>query len=163
MKFDPFSQQEVSTNETVWFGKGRLRLSLSARCPLYIEAQGIEALAGIAETFDLDLSEEVSFRVEAPEGVRAFLRVPEPTSFEPEGEVFTNIDRMPHESGSVAEVTRAMRLFELERRAALREIREEAEELRTLRQAAKPQAQPIHQGEGEAEALVDEADDGAAA
>lgn len=174
MKFDPFAWQEVPANEEVTFGKGRLRLRLSARAPLYVSAQGVESLVGIDENHEVHVSEEVIFRVDGP--VRAFMFVPEPTSFEPTGEVFTNCDRMPMESGSVAEVTRAMRVFELERRAALAEIRKEADELRAMRakprkdvaadaadarpivtdKTTEPRAQPIDDGEREAETVVDE-------
>lgn len=129
MRFDPFAWQEVPTNEEIPFGKGRLRLRLSARAPLYISAQGVQALAGIEETFEVELSEEVTFRVEAPKALRAFMFVPEPTAFVPVGEVFTNADRKPMESGAMAEVTRAMRVFELERRTALQEIRAETAKL----------------------------------
>lgn len=45
------------------------------------------------------------------------------TVSEAAGESFTNIDRMPDESGPLAEVTRALRMLELEKRAALEAIR----------------------------------------
>lgn len=127
MKFDPFSWQEVKPNEKIEFGKGVLRLRCSAPAPLYIEADGFEVLAGIGATFDLELAQEVTFHVDAPEGVRVFYHRPVQTTFAAEGEVFTNIDRMPDESGSVMEVRRALRQLELERRAALREIRQARE------------------------------------
>lgn len=129
MKFDPFSWHEVKANEEIQVRKGWLRLRCSAAAPLYVSAEGHEVCAGVASAFDLDLSEAVSFRLDAPKGVRVFLHRPFDTSVEPEGEVFTNIDRMPSESGSMAEVTRAMRVFELQRRAALREIRAERDAL----------------------------------
>lgn len=130
MKFDPFSWDEVKTNEETTFGKGTLRLRLSAPAALYVQAQGVEALAGYGAAFDVEVSEDVIFRVEAPKGVRAFREVPQPTSFQPIGEVFTNIDRMVQESGAVAEVTRARRQLEIERREMLREIRIEAAKAR---------------------------------
>lgn len=150
MRFDLFSWQEFRCNEEVPFGEGQLRLRLSAPAPVYFSAQGVEALAGFGAAFDIEVSEAVTVRVEAPEGVRAFRWVPPVTAVEPEGEVFTNIDRMPDESGSVAEVLRARRLFEFERRAALRDIRAARDELvaRTKEQAmapepsAEPEAQP---------------------
>lgn len=133
MKFDPFSWREVPNNEETPFGKGRLRLRLSGRAPLYVSAQGVEALVGIEENFEVEVSEDVTFRVDGPDGLRAFLYDPEPTTTEPEGEVFTNADRMPMESGSLAEVTRALRVFEMERRTALREIRQETAKLKAAR------------------------------
>lgn len=125
MKFDPFSWTEVKTNEEIQHPKGRLLLRISQTCPLYITAQGVEALAGVSTEFEVDVSEEVTFRIDAPKAARAFIFEAEPTSIEYDGEVFTNIDRMPSESGSVAEVTRALRMLEFNRRAMLREIREE--------------------------------------
>ncbi|VDC31836.1 hypothetical protein [Pseudogemmobacter humi] len=136
MKFDPFSWNEVKTNEKISIKKGWLRLRLSAPCPLYVEAEGCEALVGVETSFDVELSEAVSFCVAAPKGVRAFLHVPPGTVFEPQGEVYTNIDRMPDESGNVLEVRRAMRQLELERRAMLRSIRAERDaSLAALRDA----------------------------
>ena len=66
-------------------------------------------------------------RVDAAPGVRIFLYRGYSSSVRDEGEVFTNIDRMAHESGAMQEVTRARRLFEIERRAALAEMRAEHE------------------------------------
>ena len=69
------------------------------------------------------------------------------TSFECEGETFTNIDRMPHESESVAEVTRARRMLELERRSFLSEVRAEnaaiSAQLAAKRQAAAEETELV--------------------
>ena len=121
MKFDPFNWQEVKANEEVPFAKGRLRLRLSAPAPVFIECEGVESLLGFAAEFEAHLPSEGTFTVEGP--VRVFAESASVTSVAVEGEVFTNIDRMPGESGSLLEVTRARRLFEMERRAMLAEIR----------------------------------------
>ncbi|UIB81392.1 hypothetical protein [Flyfo microvirus Tbat2_93] len=126
MKFDPYSWNEVKTNVEIPQAKGRLQLRLSQACPLYITAQGVEALAGVSAEHDWEVSEEVTFRVDAPKGVRAFLFTPLPTSAQADPAGWTNIDRMPHESGAVAEVSKARRLLEMERRSMLSEIRREA-------------------------------------
>lgn len=122
MKFDPFTWQEVKANEKTQI-KGQLRVRCSSEAPLYIEAEGVEVLAGVGHTFDLELAETVTWRVDAPVGVRVFYHRPHATSHKFEGERWTNIDRMPDESGSMAEVLRARRQFELERRAFLKEMR----------------------------------------
>lgn len=151
-KFDVFVWNEVTTNGKIAHPKGQLRLRLSQPAPLYIEAEGVEALAGYASDFDLEVSEAVTFRVEAAKGVRAFLYNPLPTSTVAEGEVFTNVDRMPHESGMMAEVTRARRMFEIERRQALDELRRETAIMRAQVKAAKPKkadpAAGITEGDG---------------
>lgn len=152
-KFDVFVWNEVKANEKIQVGKGNLRLRVSQPAPLYIEAEGVEALAGFAADFDLEVSEAVTFRLEAPKGVRVFLYNALPTSTVAEGEVFTNVDRMPHESGMMAEVTRARRMFELERRQALEELRRETAIMRAqVKTASKPKradpAEGITEGDG---------------
>jgi len=135
MKFSPLNWNEVSPNEKIEAPKGWLRLRLSAPCSLYIEAQGYEALAGFGTTFDLELSEAVSFRAVGPKDTRVFHYEPDPSTFTPKGEVYTNIDRMPDESGNLLEVRQGMRQLELMRRAVLRDIR-------AARDASLPPAPP---------------------
>jgi len=140
MKFDPFTWQEVKANEKTEI-KGHLRVRLSAPAPLYIEAEGLEVLAGVGHTFDLELAETVTWRVDAPVGVRVFFHRPHSSSHKFEGERWTNIDRMPDESGSMAEVLRARRHFELERRAFLKEMRAaQAQALSSVRAQAPTSA-----------------------
>lgn len=131
MKHDLFAWQEVKTNEKIEVQKGTLRLRLSAPAPVYAEAEGVETLIGTKANYEVALSEPVSLTIAAAKGVRAFIYVPPATSCAPVGEVFTNIDRMPHESGMLADVTRARRQLELERRAMLAEIRAENARLRS--------------------------------
>lgn len=130
MKLDPFAWSEVNPNEKVEAGKGILRVRCSASAPLYVECEGYEVLAEVGTAFEVDLSEAVTWRVDAPKGARIFWMPPALTSHRPEGEVYTNIDRMPHESGQLAEVTRAMRMFEVERRSYLKQMRAEIAALR---------------------------------
>lgn len=142
MKFDPFVWSEVKSNEEIEVEKGWLRLRASAPGALYVQAQGVEALVGLGASFDVEVSEALMARFEAPKATRVFLHRPDATSFVASGEVFTNIDRMPDESGSVVEVKRALRQLELERRAVLRDIRAERDELAAERAAAVPKRQP---------------------
>lgn len=144
MKFNPFNWQEVKTNEEIEAPKGWLRLRASAPCPLYLSATHVahEVCAGVGSVFDLDLSQAVTYRFEAPKGVRLFAFVGDQTTARPVGEVFTNIDRMPDESGNLLEVKRALRLFEFERRRAVREIRAERDALVALRAQSVPLGDP---------------------
>ena len=130
----------MKTNVEVKAPKGRLQLRLSAPAPVYVTAFGCEALAGFAAAFDLDLSSEVTFRVEAPSDVRAYRFQPECTSVQSEGRSFTNIDREPQESHAVSEVTKALRMFKLEQRASIRELRAERAALRREREVVEPVA-----------------------
>lgn len=135
MKFDVFAWNEVHNGQEISAAKGKLRLRCSAPAPLYISAHGVEALAGYGTAFEVDLSEAVTFRLDGPKGTRVFQWHPEPSATVARGEVYTNIDRMVQESGTVMEVRRALRDLEIQRRAVLSEMRAEAARLR-------PQAAP---------------------
>lgn len=139
MKFDPLAWDEVSPNEEN-ICKGTLRVRSSREGALYVQVEGVEALYGLGTSFDVQTPAEMIWRLDAPTDARVFVQRMFGTSFECEGETFTNIDRMPHESESVAEVTRARRMLELERRAFLAEVRAEnaaiAAQLAAKRQAA---------------------------
>lgn len=131
MKFDVFQWSPVLIKVPQQAPLGRLWLRLSKPGALYVEAQGYEVLAGYGAEFDLKLAQPVTFRIDAAETVSAFLYTPEAVYHRPDGEVFTNPDRMVHESGAVLEVRKALRAFELEKRAILREMRAMAKSSRT--------------------------------
>ena len=137
MKHDLFGWQEVKINAPFDCEKGRVFLRLSAPSPVFVEAQGVQSLLGFNAEFAFEISEAAKVTVAAAKGVRAFVRVPPATSFAHKGEVFTNIDRLPQESGMLAEVTRARRQLELERRQMMAEIRAEAAKVRAAMAPAK--------------------------
>lgn len=145
MKFDPFVWQEEKPNEKIQVGKGRVRLRVSVSAPVFFEAEGIEALVGTGTNFDFEVSEPGTVTVEMKAG-RVFRHVAHATAEPASGEVFTNIDRMVHESGALAEVTRARRLFELERRAFLRDLhaaRDKAIADVVVKSAVEPAVEPV--------------------
>lgn len=123
MKFDHFAFSEVAPGVRRPIGAGVLRVRCSAASPLYIETEGVEVLAGVDTSFEVDLSRPVIWHVDAAAPVRVFVFEPVSTTAECRGEVFTNIDRLPSESGTLYEVQRAMRELEFQRRRAMREIR----------------------------------------
>lgn len=136
MKFDPFAWEEVPLGKDFEGPLGGLKVLASAPVALFISVQGFEALAGYGHSFDLTLAEPFSFRVEGTKGIRAFWEVPGTMDLLPSPDPsLTNAERLPHESGSMNEVRRALRLQKLESRAILREFREESARLRADRQA----------------------------
>ena len=152
MKFDPLAWDEVSPNEEN-ICKGTLRVRSSREGALYVQVEGVEALYGLGTSFDVQTPAEMIWRLDAPSDARVFVQRMFGTSFECEGEAFTNIDRMPHESESMAEVTRARRMLELERRSFLAEVRAEnaaiAAELAAKRQAAAEESEPVEPADPE--------------
>lgn len=162
MKFDPLAWEEVKTNEQVEVAKGRLRLQVSAPVAVYVEAEGVESLAGYAASFTFEFSEAVKVRIEAGKGVRAFRHNPLPavTSVATD-EVYTNADRMPYESGILAEVTRARRMLELERRQMMADMKREMAVAKASIRKARVESgldvaavQPVEAAAGEAVAAA---------
>lgn len=128
MRFDPNNWREVKPNEKVNVPQGVLRVCASDPGALYLEtSEGVEALVGFGSAWDVETAEEMTFHVALPRGGRVFFFVPSASVVVQEGEVFTNIDRLPDESGSLAEVRRALRTLEMQRRDMLREMREVSE------------------------------------
>jgi hypothetical protein len=142
MKFSPFDWKEIQYEKPFNVKAGPLRLRSSLPCALYISSQGVEALVGVSTTHEVDLSHQGEAKVIAPEKARVFLHSPDPTEYTYEGEVFTNIDLLPSETGPVAEVTRAMRNFKREQAAAIREMRQERQALELSLKAAAPPSDP---------------------
>lgn len=143
MKFDPTSWNEVKPNENHEALKGWLRVRFSAPCPLYIETHGVEALVGVGTAFDVEVAEAFSWKVIASGDVRVFVFETPDTTHKCEGTVFTNIDRMPEESGSLLEVKKALRMFELQKRDMLREIRQERDRAVAATRAAQQAQDPV--------------------
>lgn len=138
MKFNPLEWSLV--HETFEASSGVVQLRSSAPFGVTIEAEGVEAAAGYAAHHRLALPGPARVTVTATAPV---FRKDQPSRvYRPEGEVFTNIDRMPHESGTVAEVTKAMRLWKLEQRALMRQIREERAALDAARANAEEVIEP---------------------
>lgn len=149
MKFNPLEWSPV--HETFEAPSGVVHLQSSAPFGVTIEAEGVEAAAGYAAQHRLALPGPARVTVTATAPV---YRKDQPSRvYRPEGEVFTNIDRMPQESGTVAEVTKAMRLWKLEQRALMRQIREE----RAALDAARAKAEDVEVVEPEAEVVPEPA------
>ena len=150
MRFDPLAWDEVSPNEEN-ISKGTLRVRAARQGALFVQVEGVEALYGVGTSFEVEAPSEMIWRLEAPAQARVFVQRMFGTSFQCEGESFTNIDRMPHESESVAEVTRARRMLELERRSFLAEVRAEnaaiSAQLAEKRKAAADETEVVEPAE----------------
>ena len=123
MKNDIFNWSEVLTNTDLESGGGRLRLRLSAPAPVYVSVLGYEVLLGVESSFNVPFASSFTFRIDAPDGVRAFMETLPLDSFVPdEKPIFTNVDRTPNESGSVLAVRAEMRKAALEAKSYLADI-----------------------------------------
>lgn len=126
-KFDPFNWSPVEIGKEFEAPKGSLRVMCSdPEAAVYVGAEGHEALAGVGTEVSIQTAQQLTFRVEARKGSKAFIERTVTMSLDgPPKEVFTNADRMPHESGSVMEVRAEMRKFLLAAKQERREMRNE--------------------------------------
>ena len=129
--------------------QGGLQLRVSdPHAAIYVTGHGVEVLAGIGScdcVFSQDA--DATFRVEAKKGARSFLTLAPRQSYEPHGERYTNMDRMPSESGTMNEITRALREFKLKQNEVLREVKAQKRDLDLARAKSDQDAQPDDQEE----------------
>lgn len=144
MKFNPLEWSPVN-GISFKVPSGLLQLRSSVPFGVTVEVQGCEAAYGYAASHQIRLAEAatVSLKLDPMGDGEPVFRKDRPSRvYKEQGEVWTNIDRMPTESEHIAEVTRAVRMLKLEKRAMLREIREERDRLDQVIEASKPKADP---------------------
>jgi len=124
MKFNPLDWSEIKPNAEVKITSGLVQLRCSAPAAVFTVVEGFEALAAHGTEIRFNLPEAATLKVVADKGVRVFKRNTYSRSCEDTSERFTNIDRLPHESGTVYEVSKAVRNLKLMERDAIRRIRE---------------------------------------
>lgn len=135
MRFDPFQWSECEVGKTYPSPEGNLTIRASGLGALFVICDGVEALVGFGHSFDVDLVEPFEFRFEG-KGLRSFVKSPLRVYHESDDENWANADRLPHESGSMQEVRRALRLHKLEMRDENLRFREETARLVAEREAA---------------------------
>lgn len=152
MKFDPTQWNEVSNGKELEIPKGRLWLRSSGPVNVYVKSDGVEVLAGFGQDIDITLycKPAATFRVDAPKGVRSWLFHPIRRVVDHEtAEIYTNVDREIHESGSMNEVTRALRMMRLEHLAERNAMREQMQALRAPSAPVEPELEPEPEPESE--------------
>lgn len=144
MRFDVFKWAESPAGDWTIGPVGRLRVKLSAPAALYVMAEGFEALAGFGTEFDLSISYPYAFKAEGPKGLRVFFEDVDMAAPESSGLVFTNAERLRHESGAMLAVQRALRMQKFAHMGLMRELRASTSAMRAeraaLEEARKPEA-----------------------
>ena len=149
MKINPLEWSEV--NETTFEAQGVLQLRSADPFAIAIETDGVEVVLGAASEHRVSLLWPSRVTLVGGES-RVYRRDIHSRVYRMTGEKFTNIDRLPQESGTVAEVTKALRLAKLEQRAMIREIREEHARNKAELAAARARAEEVVDGDDDAEA-----------
>lgn len=127
-----------------WEGHMRFRSSAPGLLMIDMPDGQEDYFAGRGDEFTLKIQGPFRWFFDAPVGTSVWVYRSPSTSFQAEGEVFTNIDRMPGEGGPIAEVTRALRQLELEKRRMLVEIRAERDALLAAHQPYDPETGEVN-------------------
>lgn len=142
-KFNPLDWKEVTYGENLEITSGLVHVRAAQPVAVFVEVEGVEALAGVGTeikaTFEVDVRVRVTPVGEHDAPCFLYERYQEPV--EKRDLVFTNADRMPMQSGTLLEVQREVRKFQLEQRAMLDRIRSERRKLRDL-ETRKPASDP---------------------
>jgi len=140
MKFNPLDWSEIKANAEIQVPSGLLQLRCTGSASLFVTSEGVETCYGHGTEFRLTLPEEATVKVNILTPGRVFKRDVKSRTVRDTSEKFTNIDRLPQESGTMLEVTRALRTLKLEERAMVRRIREERAQAEAVIERTKPPA-----------------------
>jgi len=155
MKLNPLEWNEL--NETTFPAQGLLLLRSSEPFALSIETMGVQVSVGPETAHRIPLP-DVSQVTVVGGSAKVYRKAPPPRLVVSNEETFTNIDRLPQESGTMLEVTKAIRLMKIEERATIRRIREEREILDKVREARDAKAKAdddVVDGDDEAKAKAE--------
>lgn len=122
MKINPLEWSEVY--ETTFPAEGVLLLRSSQPFALSVESYGVAVAVGPETAHRIPLPEASQVTIVGG-SAKVYRKSPPSRVVHMTGEKFTNIDRLPTESGTMLEVTKALRMLKLEERAMVRRIREE--------------------------------------
>ena len=126
MKFDVFKWQEIDASSVYEIQSGKVHVMCSKPAAVFATVEGYEVLLGVGTEIKADIAAlSVEIKIQAPSGTRAFVNSPTVALLVDDGEVFTNIDRQPMESGTMLEIKKAMRQFQIEQMNLRRELRAE--------------------------------------
>lgn len=157
MKFDVFKWQEIDVSSVYEIQSGKVHVMCSKPSAVFGTVEGYEVLLGVGTEIRLDIAAlSVEIKIQAPAGTRAFVNSPTVAVLVDDGEVFTNIDRQPMESGTMLEIRKAMRQFQMEQMNLRRELRAERHALERAKGVRAAETAP----DGEAEPASDSTTEG---
>lgn len=144
MKYDVQKWQAVAAGAASMAETGKLHLRVAdPTAKLFIvNDDGETIFYGLGHEFKIECRQAFAYVLETKEKL-AYVYQPKAQAAEPQGEVYTNADRQPHESGTLLEVRKAARKVQLEmllerrRLEAEQRKQREAERERVERQEAE--------------------------
>ena len=130
--FNPTEWVPIATGSPFELEQEALHLRSENPMVVFVEYRGVQAIAATGLDCNVRVPRDAIVTIKAKGMV--FLETRHVPVYQPQGEVFTNVDRLPHESGSLDAVRSELRRFKLEQRSELMRLRAAAADLRALRE-----------------------------
>lgn len=161
MKINPLEWSPC--NEKLEVSSGVLQLRSLAPFGVLVVVQGVETAIGLQTEARITLPEAATVFLTPAKGATVYRKdVPSRVVHMTE-ENWTNIDRLPQESGTMLEITKALRMMKIEERAMVRRIRDERALSESVIEESKARRKADLDSEAEALAALAEAEQAKAA
>ena len=137
--FDPSEWVKTPIETIQPAPEGALKINCTdPEARILISQDGHSPVLAAIGSCDFWIPNDCFFAVSAKKGAQAFLYAPKPRSVTQDPTVYTNIDRQPHESGTMLEVRKALRAQEVRNQANLRGMREQVAAIKAAKAIAEP-------------------------
>lgn len=124
MRFDITQWAEFDLGDSIPLESGMVHILATNDICVFASNDGVsEILIGKGSEIRKQLKNASFCRCEGPKGTRIFAFWPEIPRIQSTGDILTNVDRQPMESGSLLEVRKAHRRFALESAATMEKMR----------------------------------------
>jgi len=134
--FDPSEWVKTPIETIQPAPEGALKINCTdPEARILISQDGHSPVLAAIGSCDFWIPNDCFFAVSAKKGAQAFLYAPKPRSVTQDPTVYTNIDRQPHESGTMLEVRKALRAQEVRNQANLRGMREQVAAMKAAKAA----------------------------
>lgn len=124
MKFNPLEWSPID-GEKIEVPAGIVQLRAPFPFGILAEAEGVQAAYGFDSEHKISLAHPATLTFTRAEAGAIFIKDRTSRVYHPDGEVFTNVDRLPQESEHIAEVTKALRMLKIEELAMRRRVRDQ--------------------------------------
>ena len=129
MRMDVNKWAEVPLGERLPINSGVIHVKATTPVSVFAFSGEAPVLIGTGHEVRCTIDNAFSYEVQGAKNTRAFSYEPELLSNKPQGDIHTNVDRQPMDSGNLLEVKRAHRLFKLEAAQTMESIRRAQREM----------------------------------
>jgi len=143
MKHDITEWAEVFTDTQIEMDTGHFHMLATHDCNVFAMNYGADILIGSGKEVRRQMSGPQIYVIEGPSDARIFMHMPDEKALHCVGEVFTNIDRQPMESGNLYEVRKAHRLMQIQSAQMMEGMRKEHRKMIAQTKSITPPAHSL--------------------